>query len=107
MIQTIQFSRLRAGFPAGTTIGGIAVGGLDQEEAANRVRQAYNTAIELVYNDQHIHAKPTQIGFEVDVESMVAAADQQRVELPFWSAFWGYLWNKEPQATETPLVAHH
>ena len=103
----IQFSRLHAGFPAGTTIGGIAVGGLEQEDAANRVRQAYNTAIELVYKDQHIHAKPTQIGFDVDVESMVAAADQQRVELPFWASFWDYLWNKEPEATENAPGGNH
>ncbi|MDK2981335.1 MAG: hypothetical protein PWQ55_1682 [Chloroflexota bacterium] len=105
VFQLIQFSRLRAGFPAGTTIGGIAVGGLEQEEAANRVRQAYNTSVDLIYKDQHIHAKPNQIGFDVDVEAMVAAADQQRVELPFWSSFWEYLWNKEPQPAETPLVA--
>ena len=105
VFQLIQFSKLRAGFPAGTTIGGIAVGGLDQEEAANRVRQAYTTSIDLVYKDQHIHAKPSQIGFDIDVESMVAAADQQRVELPFWSSFWDYLWNKTPESKETPLVA--
>jgi beta-lactamase class A len=105
VFQLIQFSRLRAGFPAGTTIGGIAVGGLEQEEAANRIQQAYNTSIDLVYKDQHIHVKPTQIGFDLDVESMVAAADQQRVELPFWSSFWDYLWSKEPEPTGTPLVA--
>ena len=105
VFQLIQFSKLRAGFPTGTTIGGIAVGGLNQEEAANRVRQAYTTSIDLVYKDQHIHAKPSQIGFDIDVESMVAAADQQRVELPFWSSFWDYLWNKTPESKETPLVA--
>ncbi len=89
-MQLIQYSRLRAGFPSGTQIAGIAVGGLDQEQAADRVRQAYNTSIELVYKDQSFQVKPSQIGFELDVESMIAAADQQRVELPFWSSFWDY-----------------
>jgi hypothetical protein len=27
---------------------------------------------------------------------MLAAADQQRIEQPFWSAFWDYLWNTLP-----------
>jgi len=104
-MQLIQYSRLRAGFPSGTQIAGIAVGGLDQEQAADRVRQAYNTSIELVYKDQSFQVKPSQIGFELDVESMIAAADQQRVEFPFWSGFWDYLWNRTPQANDTPLVA--
>ena len=104
VIQLIQFSRLRAAFPSGTLIAGIAVGGLDQQAAADRVRQAYNSTVELVYEDQLIHIKPAQVGFEVDIESMIAAADQQRVELPFWSSFWDYLWNRESVASETPLV---
>ena len=73
VLQVIQYSRLRAGFPSGTKIAGIAVGGLDQEGAADRVRQAYNTSIELIYKDQFFQVKPSQIGFEIDVESMVAA----------------------------------
>ena len=105
VLQLIQFSRLRAGFPAGTLIGGIAVGGMNQTQAADRVRQAYNTNIELVYNDQRMQVKPSQIGFQLDIEAMIAAADQQRVELPFWSSFWNYLWNKPSKAQETPLVA--
>lgn len=105
VLQVIQYSRLRAGFPSGTKIAGIAVGGLDQEGAADRVRQAYNTSIELIYKDQFFQVKPSQIGFEMDVESMVAAADQQRVQRPFWSGLWDYLWNRAPQATDTPLVA--
>lgn len=105
VIQTIQFSRLRAAFPSGTLIAGIAVGGLEQQAAADRVRQAYNSTVELIYEDQLIHIKPAQVGFEVDVESMIAAADQQRVELPFWSSFWSYLWNRESEASETPLVS--
>ena len=105
MFQLIQFSRLRAGFPSGTLIGGIAIGGLDQEQAAERVQQAYNSTIELVYEGELIHIKPSQVGFELDVESMIAAADQARVELPFWSSFWNYLWNRPSKASETPLVA--
>jgi beta-lactamase class A len=50
-----------------------------------------------------IQVKPSQLGFELNVESMIAAADQQRVRLPFWSSFWDYLWNRTPVAHDTPL----
>jgi hypothetical protein len=105
-LQLIEYSRLRAGFPSGTKIAGIAVGGLDQEGAAERVEQAYSTSIELIYKDQFFQVKPSQIGFEIYMESMIAAADQQRVQQPFWLGFWDYLWNKTPNAGDTPLVSN-
>lgn len=105
VLQLIQFSRIRGGFPPGTQIGGIAVGGLNQQQAAERVTQAFNNPIEILYQDQRIQVRPSQLGFQLDVESMIAAADQQRVNLPFWSSFWDYLWNRPPVARDTPLRA--
>ena len=83
VVQMIRFSRMRAGFAPGTTIAGIAVGGLDPQEAADRITTAYNLPIELVYNDQYIQIKPSQLGFKLDIPSMIAAADQQRVTFRF------------------------
>lgn len=105
VLQLIQFSRIRGGFPPGTLIGGIAVGGLNQQQAAERLTQAYNNPIELVYQEERILVKPSALGFELDVEAMIAAADQQRVNLPFWPSFWNYLWNRPSVARDTPLKA--
>ena len=105
VIQLTRFSRLRAGFSPGTRIAGIAVGGLDQQQAAERTTQAYNVPIELVYDDQLILLKPSQLGFELDTTAMIAVADQQRVTLPFWSSFWDYLWNRPLKTIDTPLQA--
>ena len=105
VIQMIKFRRLRAGFAPGTQIAGIAVGGLDLQQAAERLTQAYNVPIELAYEDQLIQVRPSQLGFELDTASMVAAADQKRVTLPFWASFWDYLWNRSFDASNTPLEA--
>ena len=105
VIQLIKFSRLRAGFSPGTRIAGIAVGGLDQQQAAERITQAFNVPVELTYGDQHMQVKPSQLGFELDITAMIAAADQQRVTLPFWSSFWDYLWNRPSNASDTSLQA--
>jgi len=105
VVQLTRFSRLRAGFSPGTRIAGIAVGGLDQQQAAERITQAFNIPIELVYGDQQMQVKPSQLGFELDITAMIAVADQQRVTLPFWSSFWGYLWNRSLTASDTPLQA--
>jgi len=36
---------------------------------------------------------------------MLAAADLQRVDQPFWSAFWDFLWNRSPAPGSIPLRA--
>ena len=105
VIQLTRFSRMRAGFSPGTSIAEIAVGGLDQQQAAERITQAYNIPIELIYDDQYMQVKPSQLGFELNITAMIAAADQQRVTLPFWSSFWDYLWNRPLNASDTTLQA--
>jgi hypothetical protein len=42
-LQLVRFSRVWANFPSGLTIGGIPVGGLDRQQAAERLAQAYTT----------------------------------------------------------------
>ena len=103
--QLIRYSRIRSGFPPGTLIGGVPVGGLTQQQAADRIAQAFSIPLELSYGEDIIQVKPSTLGFELNVDAMIAAADQLRVNAPFWSSFWDYLWNRIPTAYETPLVA--
>lgn len=103
VLQLVRFSRLRAGFPAGTVIAGIAVGGLDQQQAADRVTQAYNIPIEVHYGNEIFYIRPSSLGFKLDIDTMIASADQQRVNAPFWTSFWNYLWNQTPDPQATPI----
>jgi beta-lactamase class A len=86
-------------------IAGVPVGGLDQQTAADRLVQAYGVAVELHYGNAVIQVKPSVVGFELDVQGMLAAADMARIDQPFWNAFWDYLWNQLPEYTEVPLRA--
>lgn len=67
--------------------------------------QAYSMPIEVRYGDAVIQIKPSNLGFKLDLEGMITAADIQRVSQPFWSAFWGYLWNQLPGSMNVPLSA--
>jgi len=99
----IGYSRIRGNFPPGMKIGGVAVGGLDRQKAAERLVQAYGVAIEIRYNAAVIQVKPAVMGFELDLENMLSAADLQRVNQPFWSGFWEYLWNQQAGTADIPL----
>ena len=105
VFELVRFSRARLSFPMGTTIGGVAVGGLDQQQTADRLTQAYSVPLEVTYGDNTFHINPANLGFKLRIQDMITAADVLRVQQPFWSAFWEYLWNKQPKGLEIPLSA--
>ena len=105
LFQLVSYSRERNNYPTGMTIGGVAVGGVNAEQASERVLQVYSQPIEIQYADAIIHVTPAQVGFKVDVESMLAAADLVRTTSSFWGGFWDSLWNRARPASAIPLRA--
>jgi beta-lactamase class A len=101
----ISYSRQRNNYPLGMTIGGVPVGGLDARGASQRVLQVYNMPLEIRYGGGVIQVDPPVIGFQLDVDSMLAAADLGRTGGNFWGGFWDYLWNRDPTANAVPLRA--
>jgi beta-lactamase class A len=104
--QLVQYSRVRNSYPRGMTIAGVPVGGLSQDESAERLITAYGIPVELRYDDAIIHMRPSTAGFELDLEGMLAAASAARTDKPFWSEFWDYLWNTNPNPIAIPLRAN-
>lgn len=107
VVQLVQYSLQRANYPADMTIGGVPVGGLPPQAAAQRLLEVYSTPVELRYGEAVIHLDPALIGFELNLESMLAAADMQRTGISFWGGFWNYLWNRPTPSNAIPLVASY
>lgn len=101
----IGYSRTRNNYPAGMTIGGVPVGGVNPQVASERVLQVYSSPIEVRYGEAVIHVDPAVVGFELNMEGMIAAADLARTGGSFWGGFWDYLWNRTPEPVEIPLIA--
>lgn len=105
VISLIGYSRQRNNYPGGMTIGGVPVGGVDPQTASQRVLQVYSSPVELQYGEAAIQIEPSVVGFELDLDSMIAAADLGRTGGAFWGGFWDYLWNRDPDSVEIPLRA--
>jgi len=105
IIALIGYSRTRNNYPSGMTIGGVPVGGVNPQIASERVLQVYSSPIEVQYSGAIIQIEPSVVGFELDMDSMIAAADLARTSGSFWGGFWAYLWNRQPEAVEIPLSA--
>ncbi len=101
----IGYSRQRNNYPGGMTIAGVPVGGVDPQIASQRVLQVYSSPIEVQYGEAIIHISPSVVGFELELDSMIAAADLARTGGSFWGGFWNYLWNRDPEPVEVPLSA--
>jgi len=105
--QLITFSRLRTIYPPGMRIADIPVGGLTRQEAAQRLLEAYSLPVELHYGEAVIQMEPSVVGFELDMDSMLAAAELSRTSSEFWNAFWDYLWNRSTAPQNVPLRASY
>ncbi len=105
MVELSTYSRLREDYPSGMTIAGVPVGGLDPQAASQRLLQVYNSPVEIQYAGAVIHMDPGVAGFQIDTESMLAAADLQRTGSSFWGGFWDFLWNRQPTTQDVPLIA--
>ena len=101
----VGYSRQRNNYPGGMTIGGVPVGGVDPQTASQRVLQVYSSPVELQYGSAIIQVEPSIIGFELNMDAMIAAADLGRTGGSFWAGFWSYLWNRDPTPVEIPLSA--
>ena len=88
-------------------VANVPVAGLTRQEAAQRLLEAYSQPVELRYDEAIIHLAPSTVGFELDLESMLAAADLERTDQPFWSGFWDYLWGRERRESAIPLRADY
>ncbi len=104
-VHLVRYSRIRSNFPSGLKIAGVPVGELNYEQATERLYAVFFSPIEVRYGANAIQVNPSTLGFELNLESMLTAADKQRVSESFWVGFWKYLWN-QPQTTQNiPLQA--
>ena len=99
------YSKQRNSYPQGMTIAGVPVGGVDPQTASQRVLQVYSTPVQVQYGGALIQIDPIIIGFQLDMDTMLAAADLSRTGASFWGGYWEYLWNREPAPANIPLSA--
>jgi hypothetical protein len=106
-VELLLYSQQRARMPGGLSVGGVPIGGLSQSDAAQRLAQAYSLPLELHYGDQIILLNPSSVGFQLDTEAMLAAAELQRTGTDFWPGFWDFLWNRPGASENIPVRSEY
>jgi beta-lactamase class A len=107
IFQLLQYSRVRAFLPRELKIASVDVGGLDRPQAAQQLSEVYSVPVDIRYKGEAIHLNPGVVDFQLDMESMLAAADLERTEQPFWEGFINYMWGRSTTPQEIPLRASY
>ena len=105
ILALVGYSRQRNSYPPGMTIAGVAVGGVDPQTASQRVLEVYSTPVDVQYAGTSFQITPNVIGFQLNMDTMMAAADQSRTGSSFWGGYWDYLWNRQPASSNVPLTS--
>jgi beta-lactamase class A len=84
-----DFKAIPVVIPSATRLSGISLGGLSQEEALQRINEAYSVPIELRYNQARMQFAPVELGFLIDPAATLAQADELEPNQGFWNSLWG------------------
>ena len=92
---------------ADVKMGGVQVGGLNESQRLEQLEKVYvGQPIFLRYEGNPIWLYPAEVGFQLDMEGMqAAAAAESGREDNYWAGFWNYLWRKPQPAIEVELLA--
>jgi beta-lactamase class A len=86
--------------PAGSTIGGIPVGGMSIEDARQELESRYLSPLVLEYDGAQILVSAQEIGLELNFSpSLTEIRNDTRFD-----HFWRYLWQKEDEAYTVEIV---
>lgn len=104
MISLVLYSRQRALYPEGLTIGNVPVEGLNAEQTRQRLLQTFSMPVIIELNGSTIRIEPALVGFSLNTEALIAEADRYRLGTSFWAGFWDFLWNVNPPKANVPLI---
>lgn len=105
--QAFLYQQARRFLPVGTTIGGVDVGGLAPDEARNKVETAYSQPVAVYHHEDMVQINPPDVGFTLDMNTMMAAAENARTQQDFGTGFLGYLLQRPLEPVVIDLVATH
>lgn len=105
--QAFLYQQQRRFLPLGTSIGGVDVGNLTPDEAKEQVNAAYAQPVAVYHGEAMVQINPPDVGFRLDIDAMIAAAEQSRTQQDFWEGFAGYLLQRPLNPATIELIASH
>ncbi|HEY63357.1 MAG TPA: hypothetical protein G4O02_02185 [Caldilineae bacterium] len=90
--------------PPGVIVAGLDLSGAHTlSEAARMLQDALAQPVIVRYADQPLLLRPSEIGFQPDLQAALIEARRYRSGEHFWRGFWAYLLHRPPPRVEIPV----
>ncbi|NKQ35938.1 MAG: serine hydrolase [Chloroflexi bacterium] len=107
LYQGFLYSLQREKFPTGMTIAGVDVAGLTREEAATRLTEQFSAPIFLYHQEDRVPVNPQDVGFMMDLETMLAEAEAAKGDTSFEQGFAEFVLQRPFDPVNIKLIAGH
>jgi len=107
LVRAYQYRLSRDNFPNGTTVAGLDVSGMVEDEAKQLLAESYGSPIFVYHELEHVELDPGEIGFVVNVEAMIAEVRELIDERSEWIRFASFLLKRPLEPIDVPLQAYH
>ncbi|MCA9936475.1 MAG: serine hydrolase, partial [Anaerolineales bacterium] len=101
------YDRARQLLPPGTVIAGVDVGGVSVPEGTELLNGRFQLPVDLYYRDERVELDPAEVGFQVDVQGMIAEAEAYRDAQEYWQGFTEFLLKHSFEPLTVDLRATH
>jgi beta-lactamase class A len=107
LYQWVNFQQAQDSFPVGTSIAGLDVSGMTREEAADYLAERYYAPVYLYHLEEHVELDPQNVGFRLDVESMLAQVERELASRDRRLQFIGFILGRPIEPVSVSLSATH
>ncbi len=103
--QAVMYYLSRDHLPPGMTVAGVDVGGLNREEAAQKVQKIYSAPLVLHHAQEQVALNPGSVGFTLDLETMLDEAEGYKAQQAFWQGYLQFLVGRSLDPVQIALKA--
>jgi beta-lactamase class A len=108
LYQWFQYRSAQAIMPAGTSVAGIDVSGLTEEEILLQLEEVYYGPLYLYHRNEHVELDPRSVGFTLNSELMLGRLEEQLSAREEWLKFASFVFERPLlQQVDIPLQASH
>lgn len=107
LYQLQSYMAYRELLPPGTTVAGLDVGLLNEEEARSLIDQAFDSPVVLYYGSETFKLSPRRVEFRLDQSAVWATVARQRAQTRFLEGFGLYLLGEPPTPLNVDVEARY
>ncbi len=107
LYQGLLYMRMRVLMPQGMTIAGLDVSELSREEVIEALNGRYLSPIPIYHREQRVEIVPTEVGFQLDLEGMLAEAEAYQAQQEWWRGYVEFVLGRSIEPVTIELRATH